>query len=195
MERSYAAALSTQLLTPGLKLKGSRSSSHSKHRKKKALLKAHMHKTKKNLKTELIITSVWFCRYRFLFMKINRRWFLSLLISLLCIKSLLWMEHLNQSAKLLQATLSQAFTCLFLYHSHHKDSEINTPHWRLFDISKQVPAADWVFPFSPLSFHNAVSGGKEKPNTNCTKCTGLLQWWLENWNVLFPVLREENMLN
>lgn len=69
-----------------------------------------------------------------------------------------------------------AFHVPFLYHSHHKDSEIKTSHCRLFDISKQLPAADWVFLFSPLIFHTDVSGGEEELNTNCTQCTGLLQW-------------------
>lgn len=58
-----------------------------------------------------------------------------------------------------------AFHVPFLYHSHHTDSEIKTSHWRIFDISKQVPAADWVFRFSPLIFHTDVAGGKEL-NTN-----------------------------
>lgn len=50
---------------------------------------------------------------------------LSRLISLLGIKSLLWMEHLNQSAKLLQATLSQPFTCLSLPLSPQRQRDKN----------------------------------------------------------------------
>lgn len=32
------------------------------------------------------------------------------------------------------------FQLSFLCLSHHKDSQIKIPHWRLFDISKQAPA-------------------------------------------------------
>jgi len=46
-----------------------------KAQKKRGLLKAHMPKTKQNGKAALTIASVWFCRYRFPSIKINRRLF------------------------------------------------------------------------------------------------------------------------
>lgn len=98
------------------------------------------------------------------------------------------MEHLNQSAKAATGYTVTGFHVPFLYHSHHKDSNIKTRHWRLFDIFKQVPAADWVFPFTALIFHTEVSGGKHKLHWFAAVVTGELKCPIS-------VLRDENTLN
>lgn len=71
----YAANVSAGIsqLQTSVKLKGSRGG-HSQ-RSKNALLEARMKKTKQNWKAAFTIGSVWFCRYRFLSIKINKRLF------------------------------------------------------------------------------------------------------------------------
>lgn len=55
-----------------------------------------------------------------------------------------------------------SFPCL----SHHKDSQIKTPHWRLSHISKQVPA-DLSFSLALRFF--TLMFQEEKPALSCTQ--------------------------
>lgn len=57
------------------------------------------------------------------------------------------------------------FQVSFLCLSHHKDSHIEIPHWRLSDTSKQVPA-DSLFSLA-LWFFTLMSQ-EEKPASSCT---------------------------